>query len=84
LHILASSELEGITTYLGLGIIYQLHHKKYDYDLGNHGITYMLYNMVYENHTTWFTKRYKYDYASNEKLPMNDSRDITYKAHNHD
>jgi hypothetical protein len=28
LHILASPELEGITTYLGLGIIYQLHHKK--------------------------------------------------------
>jgi hypothetical protein len=28
LHILASSKLEGITTYLGLDIIYQLHHKK--------------------------------------------------------
>jgi hypothetical protein len=28
LHILASSELEGITSYLGLGIIYQLQHKK--------------------------------------------------------
>jgi hypothetical protein len=28
LHILASSELKGITIYLGLGLIYQLHHKK--------------------------------------------------------
>jgi hypothetical protein len=28
LHILASSELEGITTYLGQGILYQFHHKE--------------------------------------------------------
>jgi hypothetical protein len=28
LHILASSELEGITTYLGQGILYHLHPKE--------------------------------------------------------
>jgi hypothetical protein len=28
LHILASSELEEITTYLGQGILYQFHHKE--------------------------------------------------------